>query len=446
MAAVNRRRLLEILLWRRRMHARSNLLYFLYISQKKKQRAKKRFWVRSIYKKRKEKGEYSSLVLESRLVDHEIFYQMFRMSPCKFDELLSIVGPKIQRDCLRREPISPEERLYVTLRYLTTGDSFSTISNSYRMSPTTVGRIVQDTCKHIWLELCRTGYLNVPSTNNEWKQVADEFDQRWNFPHCIGAIDGKHVIIQCPKRGGSMYFNYKKFHSIVLMAVVDANYQFIMVDVGDYGRLSDGSVFASSNLGSAINNDILNVPRPCNLGNSQIKFPFVFVADDAFPLKPCLMKPFPGQNLTVEERIFNYRLSRARRIVENAFGIATSRFRVFRRPICASVETVNQVTKAVVALHNFLMKSKSEKKHYCPPDLVDQEVNGVIQEGTWREKTLNAALEKITHTGSNNYSVVAKEVRKNFKTHFNSPEGLVSWQWKTVHSTTTYFDECLVSE
>ena len=128
--------------------------------------------------------------------------------------------------------------------------------------------------------------------------------------------------------------------------------------------------------------------------------------------------------------------------MENAFGIAASRFRVFRKPICANVETVVAITKAVIALHNFLMRSDKEK--YCPPTFVDEEIdNGEIRKGLWREdvKEFNNALSNIKTMSSNNYSVLAKEVRDNFKDYFNSADGEVSWQNKYIDSTTNYFDE-----
>ena len=80
------------------------------------------------------------------------------------------------------------------------------------------------------------GYLKVPTTKEEWIEIADKFEMRWNFPNCVGAINGKHIVMQAPACSGSYYYNYKKCHSIVLMAVVNANYEFILVDIGDSGR------------------------------------------------------------------------------------------------------------------------------------------------------------------------------------------------------------------
>ena len=139
------------------------------------------------------------------------------------------------------------------------------------------------------MALQREGFLRIPQTCDEWIELSKGSENRWNFPNCVGAIDGKHVIIQCPPRGGSMHYNYKKFHGIVLMATVNANYECVMVDSGDYGRLSDGSVFSSSHLGHAIDNGCVQLPAPCMLGDTPSKSPYVFVGDGAFPLNPCLM-------------------------------------------------------------------------------------------------------------------------------------------------------------
>ena len=66
-----------------------------------------------------------------------------------------------------------------------------------------------------------------------WLDIATKFDNKWNFPHCLGAIDGKHIIIQAPPRSGSTFFNYKKSFSIVLLAVCNDNYEFTLADIGD---------------------------------------------------------------------------------------------------------------------------------------------------------------------------------------------------------------------
>ena len=264
-----------------------------------------------------------------------------------------------------RQAIPPGERLCVTLRYLVTEDAQTTIAPSYRISPTTVGRIIEKTCSVLWHTLSEQGYLYVPSDINDWRKIAMEFEQRWNFPDALGALDGKHVVMQAPARPGSAFFNNKKTHSIVLLAVCNAQYQFTLVDIGDTGRQADGSVYSNSNFGRAIENGLLNFPSAESLHNHPgKKFPHVFLADDAFGLKPNLMKPYPDQHLPLDERIFNYQLSRARRVIENAFGIAATRFRIFHRPIIATEKKVILITKAVVALHNFLMKLNEGTSSY----------------------------------------------------------------------------------
>ena len=91
-------------------------------------------------------------------------------------------------------------------------------------------------------------YVNPPNTD-DWKSIAQTFEEEWNFPGCLGALDGEHVCIECPGGGGSAYYNYKGFHSIVLMALYDDRYCFNLVDIGAYGRDNDTSIFNNSIFG-----------------------------------------------------------------------------------------------------------------------------------------------------------------------------------------------------
>ena len=210
----------------------------------------------------------------------------------------------------------------------------------------------------------------MPSTAEEWKKISDEFEEMWNFPHCIGAIDGKHVLIQVPIKSGSDFYNYKSQFSIVLLALVDANYNFLFVDVGCQGRISDGGVFKNCHLYKQIEEQKLNLPASSAIDGLTAEMPYFFLGDSAFALGPNMMKPYPGINPKGSiKRIFNYRLSRARRVVENAFGVLSSVFRVLRKPLLLQPEKAQVVVMATICLHNFLRKSRTSRNYYTPSTL-----------------------------------------------------------------------------
>ncbi|XP_034081660.1 protein ANTAGONIST OF LIKE HETEROCHROMATIN PROTEIN 1-like [Gymnodraco acuticeps] len=206
-----------------------------------------------------------------------------------------------------RLSIGPAERLAICLRYLATGDSYRTIAFSYRVGHATVAVIVKEVA----------GAMPVPQTE-DWRAIAAGFQERWNFPNCVGAIDGKHVVIQAPANSGSLYFNYKCTHSLVLLAVVDAQYLFRVVDVGGFGRSSDGGSLRNSAFGESLRDGSLQLPPDTVIPGAERLglLPHVFVGDEAFPLLDNLLNsPFPGRQLTRERRLFNYHLSRARKTI-----------------------------------------------------------------------------------------------------------------------------------
>ena len=175
-----------------------------------------------------------------------------------------------------------------------------------------------------------------------------------------------------------LYFDHLGTHSIVLLGCCDARCLFTMVDIGSAGHNSDGGVFSHSKFGQSLEQNKVALHSADVLRNTTgMKCPFLFVADDAFPLKTWTMKPHKGSFLSESQRVFNYRLSRARRIIENTFGIASARWRVWRQPILASPEKVTSIAKAVCVLHNYLMIEESghphEARNYCPTGFTDSE-------------------------------------------------------------------------
>lgn len=306
---------------------------------------------------------------------------------------------------------------FVFYRFMATGDTFGTIALSYRLGETTVRDIVYQVCEAIWNVLYPI-FLPVPN-KEKWKHVAEEFENKWNYPNCIGALDGKHVITDKPPNSGSQFYNYKKSFSIILLALVDANYRFLAIDVGSYGRNSDGGVFSSSEFGKRFFKGELDLPENKCLRGTNMLMPHVIVADEAFPLHEHLMRPFPGTQTSGHEdkKVFNYRLSRARRVSENAFGILVKKFRLYQRKLQISPEHLDTVVLATCCLHNFLLDCTATSL--------------LSEEGIEDNTALPQGLIDIPGVGGNP-SISAVNVREKFKNYFGSETGSVPWQTEMI--------------
>jgi hypothetical protein len=178
--------------------------------------------------------------------------------------------------------------------------------------------------------------------------------------------------------------------------------------------MSDGGVYNNSTLSTALAENRLNFPPPELLPGSDFIAPYVVVADDAFALKPYMMKPYSQRNLTADKRIFNYRLSRARRVVESAFGIMSQRFGVFSKPIALEPEKVKVIVHTACCLHNFL--STNSAASYMS-----------VTDDSSTAAAMPTAMSAIGHTG-NRHSTDAGNIRDSYCKYFNSLAGSVSWQ------------------
>ena len=327
-------------------------LYLLHAKQNKKRR-QRRHWVRPWITRRPHFGLFDQLMVELRNEDQASFTNFMRMPPAMFDELLNRVGPRIAKQYTRDDVLEPGLKLALTLRHLASGNTYASMKFAWRVPHNTQSLVVRAVCQAI-IDEYEDEVMVCPCTPDGWRAIADAFYQRWNFPHTLGALDGKHVACRCPKKSGSVYYNYKKFYSIVLMALVDADYRFIWADVGGAGSASDAQVYNDSELKECAEDGTLGFPDPEPLSHDNQDVPYYFIGDDAFALRQTMMKPFGLRRLTDEERIFNYRLSRARRVVENAFGILANRFQVFLSHMQHDVSTIKLIVKACLMLHNLM--------------------------------------------------------------------------------------------
>jgi Plant transposon protein. len=264
--------------------------------------------------------------------------------------------------------------------------------------------------------------FQLPSTPEEWLVIEQGFKQK--FPRCVGAIDGKHIVIESPAHSGSKNFNYRGTFSIVLMALVDSDYRFIFADIGGQGRISDGGIFQHTLLWQKITNDSLNFPPESPLPGRDRHVPYVFIADGAFALhNKHVLKPFPGDHdIGTAERTFNTKLASSRVIVENVFGVLTSVYRIFKKPIAIDVKNVKLITMTCILLHNFLRTSQTSRNIYTPPGTFDSLVHGQIVHGSWRQNHTESPVIRAIPPVARRSPASVSDIRNEFANYFHNIE------------------------
>ncbi|XP_052256439.1 uncharacterized protein LOC127861800 [Dreissena polymorpha] len=222
-------------------------------------------------------------MVELRREDTGTFKKFPRMPTEMNDDILGRYRHRLVKQHTRyREPLDPGLKLAAIIRHLVSGVKYSDMQYSWRVAENSHYVVVRDVC-HAICEEYVDEVMAAPSTPEELRQLADGFLKNWNFPNCVAAIDGKQIAIRKPSSSGClyMYYNYKGFVSIILLASVDSDYKFDTVQVKIYNEseflemLQDGSI---------------GIPDPQPFPNDTVDMPYFSVGDDAFSLSENIQK------------------------------------------------------------------------------------------------------------------------------------------------------------
>ena len=222
--------------------------------QRARRAAVRQFWVRPwlTEERRQQLGQFSSLLdTQLRLDDPVAFQNYTRLTPQLFDEVLQRVAPAIERKL----------KLAVTLRHLVTGDNYRSLAYAFRCGVSSISEMVPEVCQAI-VQAYKDEVFSLPVTPEAWTAIANQFEQRWNIPHAIGALDGKQIAIKKPPHTGSLYYNYKGFFTIPLLALVYADYKCVWIELGGKGHMSDAQIFGDSEMFNGLEEEGLGLPPP----------------------------------------------------------------------------------------------------------------------------------------------------------------------------------------
>ena len=274
----------------------------------------------------------------------------FRMSQATFDILCDELRTSIQKvDTDMRKAVPVKQRVGITLWYLATNSDYRTIGHLFGVSKATVCCVIKEVCESI-VSVLLPRYISVPSGDG-LRAVVDGFTNSLGFPQCAGVVDGTHIPIVSPVDYPADYFNRKGFHSIIMQGMVDNLGRFTDVCIGWPGRVHDARVFVNSSLYHRGQQGTLFPGWKQTICGQDI--PLLVLGDPAYPLLSWLLKAYiDNGSLTAQQKLFNYRLSKARVVVEHAYGRLKGRWRCLLKRNDVMIRDLPCLVAACCVLHN----------------------------------------------------------------------------------------------
>ena len=287
-----------------------------------------------------------------------MWIENFRMSKETFKYICCRLKPALERmDTNYRRSVPLEKRVALALWKLATNSEYRSIGHLFGVGLSTACDCVKEFCSSVE-EILYPEVIQMPDAE-KFKEMSLYFEERWGVPQCVGAIDGSHIPIMAPQEHPTEYYNRKGWYSMTLQAIVDGKGLFWNIYTGQPGSLHDARVLRLSAVWELAERAKVFSQQYESISGQDVGN--YIIGDAAYPLTSWLMKPFPDTGaLTHEQEVFNCKISRARVVVEYAFGRLKGRWGCLQKRNDCCLERVRSMVVTCCVLHN-LCESHGEE-------------------------------------------------------------------------------------
>ncbi|CAJ0600619.1 unnamed protein product [Cylicocyclus nassatus] len=282
----------------------------------------------------------------------ESFLEYTRLYPGEFEVLFDHLGGRLHHASTHVAPIGARQRLCIFLRYVGNGFNFTNLSEEFSCGKATVSAIVSEVMEAIIESETHTAFP--PLTRQYLEKAAAKTEELYDYPRAVGFLDGRHVAIKKPNGCADDYLNYKNLQSIVLLAICDAEYRFLLFDVGIPGSRGDTSAFKNSSIYTFLSECDDLFPETTDLGGVG-PVQYHILSDDGMGDGSRYIEPFSGRAAnTGSKQRFNKKHLSARATMTKAVEMLQRRFSVLQKPLQLEPNRGGKLVTALLILHNLV--------------------------------------------------------------------------------------------
>ncbi|XP_052889214.1 putative nuclease HARBI1 [Anopheles moucheti] len=269
------------------------------------------------------------------------FQRNFRLNKTLFNHVLQMIESEITPH--HNRGLSAKEKLAATLKFLAQGSYQQGVGNDFTvpMAQSTFSEVLDETLRAMEKELAR--YISLEMTENEKSDAVNYFYQKSGITGVVMCVDGSHVRILAPHDNPAAYYNRKGYYSLNVLMICDNRKLIRFVDARFSGSNHDSCIFSMSPAYGFFEQKWRNGDRM-----------FKLLGGSAYPAKPWLIKPHRNATPNSPEANFNQRLSKARTVIENTFGVLKGKFRCIlgERLLRYAPSKCARIINVCCALHN----------------------------------------------------------------------------------------------